>query len=163
MTVAPVPGNGPFLFQARRTELSVIKLQLNCHDKGKPPRECSERAGERMPSLFPAARRHTRPPRPKTTNLPIQKSCCAWQQNRRAHVRLLGPTVVCAISSGLGDGGASVGASTIGEIDAAFATMGRERADALIVAPKAFFASRRVQTCHPGLLERLFGKAPRCT
>jgi ABC-type uncharacterized transport system substrate-binding protein len=36
-------------------------------------------------------------------------------------------------------------ASTIGEIDAAFATMGRERADALIVSPEAFFASRRVQ------------------
>src|SRR6516164_3257517 len=34
MTVAPVPGNGPSLFQARRTGLSVIKLQLNCHDKG---------------------------------------------------------------------------------------------------------------------------------
>ena len=36
-------------------------------------------------------------------------------------------------------------ASTIGEIDAAFATMGREPADALIVAPEALFASRRVQ------------------
>src|SRR6516165_11289112 len=34
MTVAPVPGNGPSLFQARRTGLCVIKLQLNCHDKG---------------------------------------------------------------------------------------------------------------------------------
>ena len=34
MTVAPVPGNGPSLFQARRTGLSVIKLQLDCHDKG---------------------------------------------------------------------------------------------------------------------------------
>src|SRR5450830_1078191 len=36
-------------------------------------------------------------------------------------------------------------ASTIGEIDAAFATLARERPDALFVAPDAFFASRRVQ------------------
>ena len=36
-------------------------------------------------------------------------------------------------------------ASTIGEIDAAFATLARERPDALFVAADAFFASRRVQ------------------
>jgi ABC-type uncharacterized transport system substrate-binding protein len=36
-------------------------------------------------------------------------------------------------------------ASTIGEIDAAFATLERERADALFVAPDAFFTSRRGQ------------------
>jgi putative ABC transport system substrate-binding protein len=36
-------------------------------------------------------------------------------------------------------------ASTIGEIDAAFATFERERPDALFVAPDTFFASRRVQ------------------
>ena len=36
-------------------------------------------------------------------------------------------------------------ASTIGEIDAAFATLARERPDALFVAPDAFFVSRRVQ------------------
>ena len=36
-------------------------------------------------------------------------------------------------------------ASTSGEIDAAFATMSRERSEALLVAPDAFFASRRVQ------------------
>ena len=36
-------------------------------------------------------------------------------------------------------------ASTIGEIDAAFATLARERPDALFVAPDAFFTSRRVQ------------------
>jgi putative ABC transport system substrate-binding protein len=36
-------------------------------------------------------------------------------------------------------------ATTIGEIDAAFATFARERPDALFVAPDAFFASRRVQ------------------
>jgi len=36
-------------------------------------------------------------------------------------------------------------ASTIGEIDAAFATLARERPDALFVAPDAFFAGRRVQ------------------
>ena len=35
MTVAPVPGNGLPLFQARRTALVVIKLQLNCYDKGR--------------------------------------------------------------------------------------------------------------------------------
>jgi putative tryptophan/tyrosine transport system substrate-binding protein len=36
-------------------------------------------------------------------------------------------------------------ATTIGEIDAAFATLARERSDALFVAPGAFFASRSVQ------------------
>ena len=36
-------------------------------------------------------------------------------------------------------------ASTIGEIDAAFATLVRERPDALFVAPDGFFTSRRVQ------------------
>src|SRR6202049_217816 len=36
-------------------------------------------------------------------------------------------------------------ATTISEIDAAFATLARERSDALFVAPDGFFASRRVQ------------------
>jgi len=36
-------------------------------------------------------------------------------------------------------------ASTTGEIDAAFATLGRERPDALFVGPDAFFGSRAVQ------------------
>ena len=36
-------------------------------------------------------------------------------------------------------------ASTIGEIDAAFATLARERPDALFVAADAFFTSRPVQ------------------
>ena len=36
-------------------------------------------------------------------------------------------------------------ASTSSEIDAAFATLARERADALFVGPTAFFNSRRVQ------------------
>jgi putative ABC transport system substrate-binding protein len=36
-------------------------------------------------------------------------------------------------------------ASTIGEIDATFAALARERPDALFVAPNQFFASRRVQ------------------
>ena len=36
-------------------------------------------------------------------------------------------------------------ATTIGEIDAAFATLARDRPDALFVAPDGFFASRRVQ------------------
>jgi putative ABC transport system substrate-binding protein len=34
---------------------------------------------------------------------------------------------------------------TIGEIDAAFAALARERADALFVAPEAFFVDRAVQ------------------
>jgi putative ABC transport system substrate-binding protein len=38
-----------------------------------------------------------------------------------------------------------VNASTPDEIEAAFATLVRDRADALFVAPGAFFASRRVQ------------------
>ena len=41
-------------------------------------------------------------------------------------------------------------ASTIGEIDAAFATLARERPDALFVAADAFFAGRRVQFAHLG-------------
>jgi putative ABC transport system substrate-binding protein len=36
-------------------------------------------------------------------------------------------------------------ATTIGEVDAAFATLARERPDALFVGPDAFFNSRRVQ------------------
>jgi putative ABC transport system substrate-binding protein len=36
-------------------------------------------------------------------------------------------------------------ASTIGEIDAAFTVLARERPDALFVGPDGFFASRRVQ------------------
>jgi putative ABC transport system substrate-binding protein len=36
-------------------------------------------------------------------------------------------------------------ATTIGEIDAAFATLARERPDALFVAPDGFFVTRRVQ------------------
>jgi putative ABC transport system substrate-binding protein len=36
-------------------------------------------------------------------------------------------------------------ATTIGEIDAAFATLARERPDALFVAPDGFFTSRRMQ------------------
>jgi putative ABC transport system substrate-binding protein len=38
-----------------------------------------------------------------------------------------------------------INATTISEIDAAFATLARERPDALFVAPDAFFASRRGQ------------------
>jgi putative ABC transport system substrate-binding protein len=39
----------------------------------------------------------------------------------------------------------TLNASTIGEIDAAFANLARERPDALFVAPDAFFVSRSVQ------------------
>jgi putative ABC transport system substrate-binding protein len=38
-------------------------------------------------------------------------------------------------------------AGTIGEIDAVFATLARERPDGLFVAPDAFFSSRAVQFC----------------
>jgi putative ABC transport system substrate-binding protein len=41
-------------------------------------------------------------------------------------------------------------ASTSPEIDAAFATSGRERPDALFVGNESFFVIRRVQNCHPG-------------
>ena len=39
-------------------------------------------------------------------------------------------------------------ASTSGEIDAAFATIGRERPDALFVGPGPFFTTRRLQLAH---------------
>ena len=39
-------------------------------------------------------------------------------------------------------------ASTSREIDAAFATLVRERSDALFVGPDPFFTSRRVQLVH---------------
>ena len=39
-------------------------------------------------------------------------------------------------------------ADTSGEIDAAFATLARERPDALFVDPNPFFTSRRVQLVH---------------
>jgi hypothetical protein len=51
MTVAPVPGNGLPLFQARRTALVVIKLQLNCYDKGR--RELSERGAAKSARSYP--------------------------------------------------------------------------------------------------------------
>ena len=41
-------------------------------------------------------------------------------------------------------------ASTSREIDAAFATLVRERPDALFVGADAFFNSRRVQLAHSG-------------
>src|SRR6516225_214714 len=51
MTVAPVPGNGLPLFQARRTALVVIKLQLNCYDKGR--RELSESGAAKSARSYP--------------------------------------------------------------------------------------------------------------
>jgi putative ABC transport system substrate-binding protein len=41
-------------------------------------------------------------------------------------------------------------ATTINEIDAAFATFARDRPDALFVAPSSFFTSRPRATCHIG-------------
>jgi putative ABC transport system substrate-binding protein len=46
-------------------------------------------------------------------------------------------------------------ATTIDEIDAAFATLARERPDALFVAPGAFFTSRRVQFATLTTLNRI--------
>src|SRR6516162_4324652 len=51
MTVAPVPGNGLPLFQARRTALVVIKLQLNCYDKRR--RELSESGAAKSARSYP--------------------------------------------------------------------------------------------------------------
>jgi putative ABC transport system substrate-binding protein len=48
-------------------------------------------------------------------------------------------------------------ATTIGEIDAAFATFARERPDALFVAPDAFFLSRRVQFATLATRDRIPG------
>jgi putative tryptophan/tyrosine transport system substrate-binding protein len=49
----------------------------------------------------------------------------------------------------------TLNATTIGEIDAAFAALARERPDAMFVAPDGFFTSRRVQfatlTAHDGI------------
>jgi putative ABC transport system substrate-binding protein len=46
-------------------------------------------------------------------------------------------------------------AATIGEIDAAFATLASDRPDALFVAPDAFFASHRVQLANLAARERI--------
>jgi putative tryptophan/tyrosine transport system substrate-binding protein len=46
-------------------------------------------------------------------------------------------------------------ATTIGEIDAAFASLARERADALFVAPDGFFVSRAVQFATLTVLNRI--------
>jgi putative ABC transport system substrate-binding protein len=46
-------------------------------------------------------------------------------------------------------------ASTSGEIDAAFATLARERFDALFVAPNAFFSSRRLQLANLAARDRI--------
>jgi len=46
-------------------------------------------------------------------------------------------------------------ASTIGEIDAAFATLAQERTDALFVAPDVFLSSRRVQFATLAARERM--------
>jgi putative ABC transport system substrate-binding protein len=46
-------------------------------------------------------------------------------------------------------------ATTIGEIDAAFATLARQRPDALFVAPDGFLASRRVQLTNLAARERI--------
>jgi putative tryptophan/tyrosine transport system substrate-binding protein len=46
-------------------------------------------------------------------------------------------------------------ATTIGEIDAAFAAIARERPDALFVGPDGFFVSRRVQLATLAARERI--------
>jgi putative tryptophan/tyrosine transport system substrate-binding protein len=52
-------------------------------------------------------------------------------------------------------------ASTSREIDAAFATLARERPDALFVAPDAFLASRRVQFTTLAARDRIPASYPR--
>ena len=52
-------------------------------------------------------------------------------------------------------------ASTIGEIDAAFATLARERPDALFVAGDAFFLDRRVQFATLTARDRIFRRLGR--
>jgi putative tryptophan/tyrosine transport system substrate-binding protein len=49
----------------------------------------------------------------------------------------------------------TLNASTIAEIDAVFATLGRERPDALLVAPNAFFVSRALQLVTLAARERI--------
>jgi putative tryptophan/tyrosine transport system substrate-binding protein len=51
-------------------------------------------------------------------------------------------------------------ASTIGEIDAAFATLARERPDALFVSPNAFLSSRRVQIATLAARDRIAATYP---
>jgi len=51
-------------------------------------------------------------------------------------------------------------ASTIGEIDAAFAAFGRERSDSLFVAPDAFLISRRAQLVTLAARDRIPGVYP---
>jgi putative tryptophan/tyrosine transport system substrate-binding protein len=46
-------------------------------------------------------------------------------------------------------------ATTIGEIDAAFTALARERPDALFVAPDGFFTSRRVQIANLAARDRI--------
>jgi putative tryptophan/tyrosine transport system substrate-binding protein len=46
-------------------------------------------------------------------------------------------------------------ASTSNEIDAAFATLSRERSDALFVAPDSFFGGRRLQLANLAARERI--------
>jgi putative ABC transport system substrate-binding protein len=46
-------------------------------------------------------------------------------------------------------------ATTIGEIDAAFALLARERPDALFISPDAFFTSRSVQLANVAARERI--------
>jgi putative ABC transport system substrate-binding protein len=72
------------------------------------------------------------------------------------------PTVVEATVRDTKEAAAAIGlqvqilyAGTIGEIDAAFAALARDRPDALFVAPSQFFASRRVQFATLAAIHRI--------
>ena len=59
--------------------------------------------------------------------------------------------------------GRAANASTIGEIDAAFATLARERPDALFVAPDQFFFSRQAQIATLAARDRIPATYPNRT
>jgi putative ABC transport system substrate-binding protein len=72
------------------------------------------------------------------------------------------PTVVEATVRDTKEAASAIGlqvqilyAGTIGEIDAAFAALARDRPDALFVAPNQFFASRRVQFATLAAIHRI--------
>ena len=71
--------------------------------------------------------------------------CASWWRPTLGSRRHLTASSGSAGSPAIGLQIQILNATTIGEIDAAFATLARERPDALFVAPDGFFSSRRVQ------------------
>ncbi|HKN11294.1 MAG TPA: ABC transporter substrate-binding protein [Pseudomonadota bacterium] len=76
---------------------------------------------------------------PKTVRVAVlvNPANASTAESTLRHVQEAAPTIGLQIQI--------LNATTIGEIDAAFATLAHERPDALFVAPDAFFASRAVQ------------------